>query len=537
MKKLCLLLVLLLLVALPMTAYNSEKSVLRIGITDEPTTVSPFACRMLAWTNLIYHNVYDDLIEYDDNLNRVGGLAEDWSVSEDGLVWTFNLRKGVKWSDGEDFNADDVVFTYNAYIGGDYSQQEQVKTITKCEKVDDYTVKIYTEVPLPDMVYVLIGIVPEHIYGDKSLEDLYTFQEDTPVGTGPFKLVEWKKGQFLKFEANKNCFKGAPHIDELVYVVFANTDTLTQALIKGEIDAVGSVTRSQIKMLEQEPNIKIVKAEGRHLTQLGFNCWDSPESKGNPLLLDSKIRLACDYAINKEQLVEIALYGLGTPGTSLIPPAMGDWHWEPGDEKHNYDPEKAKQILEEAGYVDTDGDGIREDSEGNLLDFRFAVISSEGSDTYFKDALIIQKNLQNIGINTTITTMDTGAQSDLIYRQNFNTDMYIWGWGSSGNPLFLLSVVLTEQINKRSDCFWSNKEYDELYKIQASQIDREKRLETVYEMQRIVYEEAPYIVLYNETQAGAYRTDKFEGWTRVPEGTGNSVFQVNSSSLLNVRPK
>jgi len=548
-KKLSLLLVLMLLIAMPLTACGGgdvetpeegeepaeETSTMRIGIVTEPDTTSPFIATLLAY-DIIDNHTYDDLIEYDDDLNPVGGLAEDWSVDDEGLVWTFNLKEGIKWFDGEDFTADDVVWTYNALVEGEYPQSVQLEGITNTEKVDEYTVKVYTEEPKADMEAIRASIMPEHIYGEKSLEELNTFAEETPIGTGPFKLVEWEQGQFLKFEANEDYFMGAPHVDELVYVIFANTDTLMSALTTGEIDAVTSVANNQIDMLKDNADIEVVQALGKNFTELGFNCWDSPDSKGNPLMLDYNIRLAADYAINKEQIVEIALNGLGTPGTSLLPPSIGDWHWDPGDEEHGYNPEKAKEILEEAGYTDTDDDGIREDADGNKLDFRFAVISSYG-EAYVKAAGIIQKNLQEVGINTTITTMDGGAQADLIYEQDFDTDMYIWGWGAELDPSLKLSVLLTEQIGKRSDCFWSNEEYDALYYEQLNQVDREERVETVHEMQKIVYERTPYSILYNSDSVEAYRTDKFEGWTKVPSGIGTTVQQVNKSNFLNVRPK
>jgi len=548
-KKLSLLLVLMLLIAMPLTACGGgdvetpeegeepaeETSTMRIGIVTEPDTTSPFIATLLAY-DIIDNHTYDDLIEYDDDLNPVGGLAEDWSVDDEGLVWTFNLKEGIKWFDGEDFTADDVVWTYNALVEGEYPQSVQLEGITNTEKVDEYTVKVYTEEPKADMEAIRASIMPEHIYGEKSLEELNTFAEETPIGTGPFKLVEWEQGQFLKFEANEDYFMGAPHVDELVYVIFANTDTLMSALTTGEIDAVTSVANNQIDMLKDNADIEVVQALGKNFTELGFNCWDSPDSKGNPLMLDYNIRLAADYAINKEQIVEIALNGLGTSGTSLLPPSIGDWHWDPGDEEHGYNPEKAKEILEEAGYTDTDDDGIREDADGNKLDFRFAVISSYG-EAYVKAAGIIQKNLQEVGINTTITTMDGGAQADLIYEQDFDTDMYIWGWGAELDPSLKLSVLLTEQIGKRSDCFWSNEEYDALYYEQLNQVDREERVETVHEMQKIVYERTPYSILYNSDSVEAYRTDKFEGWTKVPSGIGTTVQQVNKSNFLNVRPK
>lgn len=559
MKKLCLLLALILIIAVPLTACGgeeptetanqpaetsnqpaesakpAEKAVLRIGIKTEPDSTSVLVASLSAY-EYISGNVYNDLIEYDDNLQPVPGLAESWTVSEDGLEWTFILKKGIKWFDGEDFNADDVVWTYNALITEEFNQSVQLTGVTKCEKVDDYTVKIYTEAPKADMEAVRIAVLPEHIYGDKELEELQTFAEELPVGTGPFKLIEWKQGEFLRFEANKDYFGGTPQIDEIVYVVFANTDTLMQALTTGEVDAITTIANNQIGMLENDPDIEVVKALGRNFTELGFNCWNDDGSKGNPLVLDSKVRLACDHAIDKEKIVKIALNGLGTPGTSIIPPSVGDWHWEPGKETHAYDPEKAKSILEEAGYKDSDDDGIREDSEGNKLDLRFAVITSYG-DAYVKASGIIQKNLQDIGIGVTITTMDGGAQSDLIYDQGFDTDMYLWGWGCELDPSLKLSVLLTEQIQGRSDCFWSNTKYDELYKLQVQQVNREERLDTVHKMQEIVYEEAPYIILYNKNAIEAYRTDKFEGWTKVPSNIGNVLDQVNKSTKLNIKLK
>src|SRR6056297_625369 len=164
-KKLSLLLVLMLLIAMPLTACGGgdveepeegeepaegETSTMRIGIVTEPDTTSPFIATLLAY-DIIDNHVYDDLIEYDDDLNPVGGLAEDWSVDEEGLVWTFNLKEGIKWFDGEEFTADDVVWTYNTLVEGEYPQSVQLDGITNTEKVDDYTVEVYTEEPKADM--------------------------------------------------------------------------------------------------------------------------------------------------------------------------------------------------------------------------------------------------------------------------------------------------------------------------------------------------------------------------------------------------
>ena len=529
-------LMLLLIVVFPLLA--QEKGVLKIGVKSEPDNTNPLIAISSAFDSIIDKNVYNYLIIKDKDLKPVGGLAESWTISEDGLVWTFKLKEGIKWFDGEDFTADDVVWTYSTLINGEYPQSIQLAGVTTCEKVDEYTVNLTTEAPKANMEYVGIPIMPEHIYSKIPVEELDTFSEENPVGTGPFELVEWKRGEFLRFKANPDYYASTPHIDEIVYVVFANTDTLMQALIAGEVDAITDVAQSQFKTLESYPNIKGVKASGMNFTELGFNCWENPISKGNPLVLDPKIRLACDYAIDKQTLVDISLGGFGTPGTSLIPPSIGDWHWSPEeDELHRYDPAIAKQILEDAGYTDTNGDGIREDTDGNMLSFRFAVLTKY--DYYVKSASIIQKNLQDIGIKTIISTMDTGALCDLIYKQDFNTDMYLWRWSAEYDPTLKLSVLLTGQIGNRSDCFWSNKTYDALFLKQASQINREERIATVHEMQKIAYEEAPYIILFYIDALEAYRTDQFEGWTKVPTDNGCVVDQVNNknSTRLNIRLK
>ena len=492
-KKLCLLLAIMLLIALPLSACgggdvdepeegqepsegeeNEEPVVLRIGIIQEADSTSPLIATMTA-ADRMFNLMYDDLIEYDDNYRPVGGLAEDWTISDDGLVWTFNLKEGIKWFDGEDFNADDVVWTYNTVVNGEFPQSPQMEGITETVKVDEYTVEVHTEAPKADMEAIRVNILPEHIYGEKSEDELHTFSEDNPVGTGAFELVNWEQGQFLRFKANPNYFKGAPQIDEIVYVLFANTDTLFQALQNGEVDAVAELSYSQVEQAEALDGIEVIQPDGMNFTELGFNCWEAPESKGNPLMLDHRIRAAIDTALDKQQIVDIALNGYGVPGTSLIPPAVGDYHFEVDDD-YGYNPEKAMEILEDAGYTDTDEDGIREDSEGNKLDFRFAVITSYG-EAYVKAAGIIQKNLQDIGINVTINTMDGGAQSELIYEQDFDTDMYLWGWGAELDPSMKLSVMTTDQVGKRSDCFWSNEEYDELFEKQINQVDREERIE------------------------------------------------------------
>jgi peptide/nickel transport system substrate-binding protein len=217
---------------------------------------------------------------------------------------------------------------------------------------------------------------------------------------------------------------------------------------------------------------------------------------------------------------------------SLVPNPVGKWSWQPGpDVIRTYNPEKAKEVLEEAGYKDTDGDGIREDSNGNKLDFRFSVIEAD----YKDQALIIEQNLKEVGIKVNIEYMDDGRLGDIIENQSFDTDMYIWGWTADyGEPSFILSVMLSSEIGGRSDCWYGNPEYDELYKLQAITVDEDERVEIVHKMQEIIYRDSPYNVMYTQTKVQAYRSDRWDNLQQWPDGNGGLL---NYYTKLAVSPK
>lgn len=513
---------------------SDEPSVFRYGFTGWwPDSKNPYLSSYAVSTSTYTDNVYEKLMELDENLELEGRLAEDWEVSEDGTTWTFYLRKGVKWHDGEDFTADDVVYSYKVVQDFQLPRwYSSVKDFIEVNKIDDYTVELKTEKPKANIYDGMIDIVPEHIFGQyDTVEAALAFTNDHPIGTGPFVFVEDAVDEFVRFKANDNYWRGRPKIDEIIYVYFTNSDTMIQALEKGEIDLC-TVTSTQIPYVEQLSDITINKYDSITFHELGFNCWNDPRSQGNPLILDHRIRNAIDYAIDYDTMIEYALGGLGTRQMSLIPKMVGKWSWEPGpDIRRDYDPEKAKQVLEEAGYIDRDGDGIREDENGNKLDFRFTVIEED----YKDQALIIQQNLKEVGINVNIEYVDSGRQGDIIENQNFNTDMYIWGWTADyGEPSFILSVMLTSEIGGRSDCWYSNPEYDELYELQKTAVDEEERLKIVHKMQEIIYRDSPYNVMYTLTRVQAYNSNKWENLKQWPEGNGGLW---NYYTKLSVSPK
>ncbi|WP_158598303.1 ABC transporter substrate-binding protein [Falsibacillus albus] len=515
-----------------MTTKAADPVTLKVGWTAEPDSISPFIAYSISSTE-IFKLIYDPLVAFNDKVEPEGRLAKSWDVSDDHLTWTFHLQKDVKWHDGVPFTSKDVKFTYETIQkSGLGLYAGYLDGITSIETPDDYTVVIKTKDPKANMLQMTTPILPEHIWKDVSMKDLEKWPNDKPIGTGPFKFEEFKKGEYIKLSKNEDYFYQKPHIDELVFVLYANNDTMVQSLKKGEIDASININANQVKPLSADDSIDVATASTHGFTELAINTWGDPKSKGNPLLKDKSIRQAISYALDKKKIIDVAYSGQGTPGTTLIPPSLDFWHYKPTkDELREFDADRAKKMLDDAGYKDTDNDGIRESSDGKKLKFRLYLRADTAEEV--RAGQMIQSMLKNVGIAIDIDTVDDGLLSDKIY-DNANFDMFIWGWGTDADPTTILRVMSTSQIGNLSDSYYSNSEYDKLLEQQATILDRQKRQEVVDRMQEILYDEAPYIILTYDNALQAVRTDKWDGWTKV---RGTYFYSFNNSNYLNVKPK
>lgn len=529
MKKVCALLLALLMTALLLPSAMAADTVhtLRVATVDTPDTKNPMTTLGMGSKQIYSRQVYEVLIDLDQDLNFMPVLAKEWSVSEDNLIWTFNLRDDVYWHDGEKFTADDVVYTYEAMmkfqLGVYYATIDGITAVTK---VDDYTVTFTTEKPMVNMISAMLFIVPEHIFAKYDTpEAMSGYANDEMIGTGPFKLEKNVDGEYVKYVRNDSYWGEIPKIDELIYVFFANTDTMVQAFESGEIDFM-DVDSSQLAHVEKLSYAGIHTYNQLGFTQICLNSWEDERSNGNPLMLDPQIRTALDWAIDRTKIIEYAKGGLATNCVTVIPDSAGKWHWQPdADTLRSYNPEKAKEVLEAAGYTDRDGDGIREDAEGNKLLFRFTCMEKHRN-----IGLILQSNWEAVGIQTDIAFVDSARQSQLVYSEDFNTDIMIWGWGVRYDPSFILYHLTSAAIEKSSDCYYGNPEYDALYAKQNEELDEEKRLEMVYEMQQIIYRDAPYIPLFMEYYVEAYRADRFEGFIEWPKD--NAILNIYSLKVV-----
>ena len=514
-------------------AAQEERNVLRIGYMREIESLNP----MVIWSVQAYEVMnlnYNYLMSWDEDLNVVPELAREWDVDDSGMFWTFYLQEGVTWHDGEPFTAEDVKFTFEYIRDNELGYfYDYVASMEEIEVVDDYTVTIKTDEPIAWMPQILVPIFPEHIWSEIDPADAEgEFANDTPVGTGPFQAIEHRKGEYTRMTVNENYFKGKPGLDEVIFIIYANTDVMVEALKQGELDVIADVPGAQFKALQEtnDPDIVTLDADSPSFTELAFNVWEDEASQGNPLLLDRNIRIAMEYAIDRQEIIDVALMGYGDVGSSLVPPLFDFWHLDLGPDFRSPDPDMASQILDDAGYL-PGPDGIRVSPDGEPLSFTL-LIRNESPDNQ-KMASMIKDMVAEVGIDITISVIDEGTLTDRIYDGDF--DMFIWGWFVDVDPSSILKIATTDEIMSWSDCFYSNPVYDELHLRQQRTMDREERRELILEMQRIFYEDSPYIMLSYDPELMAYRTDKYEGWVRNPR-TGPVMFTNVIDTYEQLRP-
>lgn len=512
----------------------AEEAILRVGWSSEPDTMNPltsYSTEALEVLSLIY----DSLLGYDLDFKTIPQLAEEVSYSEDGLAITFKLRQGVTWQDGQPFTSEDVVFTYNLIKDNELGSYAQWLTqMTGAEAPDANTFVLTFDVPQAFNPGLTIPILPKHIWGEMSAEDIETFSNDSPIGTGPFQFVEWQVGSQLILQRNPTFWGAAPAAGKIVYVLYGNEDVMAQALKGGDIDIITEVPPTIWDGLANSENVKAVSLPSFSFHHIGFNVKAEEDSPGNPLLKDKVVRQALNYAIDRNQLVQVALAGHGRPGDSILPIGLTDWYLPmPADKQMNANPEKAKEILDAAGYVDANGDGVREAPDGSPLQFRLIAIESTSVDV--RAAQLFRDAASAVGIQLDLQTLDENTLGELVYNvDNPDWDIFVWGWDSGiPDPNYMLGVPLCSQIGGNNDNFYCNPEYDALYDQQAATLDYEARKALVDQMQSMFYDDASYIVMWYQDKLQAYRTDTWTGWTEIP---GGLIYNMTRQNYLNVTP-
>lgn len=519
-----------------------------VAFTSDVDSLNPFL-GVEATSYELWALTYDMLVNYSmKDMSPTPGLAKSWDTSADGKTWTFHVRDNVKWSDGQPLTAADVAFTYNRVLHGTIEASNWSSYLNNVAKVtapDAHTVVLTLSKPNAVLPLLPIPIVPKHIWQGVTEKAMKSYAaEPKPgqpvVGSGPFKLVQGTAGgSTFRLVANKNYWGGAPHVDEVDFRVFKSKDPAAQALIKGEVDFVHDITPLQVKALKGRRGISAQNGISPLFEEIGFNTGavdtktNKPIGNGNPALRDPKFRHALGYAVDTSRIVRTAFQGAAKPGTTVVPSPYSIWHWNPPkSEAFRFDLKKAGQLLDRAGYKMGPG-GKRTMPDGKTIGSLRLFARSDAQDSvdtmnFFKEWLAA------LGINASVTAMDSSKLGDVILRGEY--DAFQWDWYVEPDPDGILADFTCAQRGGLSDSWYCNKSYDAMYRAQNAEMDHAKRVQIVKQMQQKLYQDSPYIVTAETTTGQAVRSDRFACFQPQPDPGGVWLVQYGSRNYTLLRP-
>ena len=509
--------------ALPDAAKNRTDTLI-VGTTDPKGEFVPIYSSTLydSWVNKL---VFDGLITNNEKGEPIPNVAESYEVSEDGKTYTFKLNKGIKFTNGQELTAKDVAFTFtsicdpgydgprmdavNNLVGYEEYNKGDAKSVEGIKVIDDYTISFTNKnVDAAGIWNFSYGIMPESVYGfekgnfqavkDKLLE---------PVGSGAYKFVHFKPGQEVKFEKNPDYWKGEPKIPYIVMKV-TNAQTLLQELMAGtvDIDRVGAKPEN-IDPLKQAGFLNLDLYMKNGYGYIGLNY-------GSDKVKDPKVRQALLYGLNREGFMQSYYQGYGQVYNSHILPTS--WAYNPDVPKYEYNPEKANQLLDEAGWKDTNGNGVR-DKDGVELELQWLTYTG----SKYVDALIpiVQQSWEQIGVKVTPELMEFGTMMDKVNNREY--DIFNGAWNLSIDPdpsgIFAISQDVPGGFNNIG---WRNEEADKLLKEGKGTTNQEERKKAYAEWQLKFSEDVPYILLGNAQEMFAsnsrvkgYNPSTYIDWT------------------------
>ncbi len=442
------------------------------------------------------------LLRLDENtLDYIPNMAESYSISEDGLTFTFHLRKNMKWSDGQPITAHDFKWTYDQVTNPDngFPYLSQLEFITSYEALDDYTLEIKIgEVYAPALGQMagLIDPLPKHVWENLDWSDPEANPEiNSPsVVSGPYKLVEWKRDQYVIFEANENYwYHGAPNIQRYTTEIVPDQDIAYQKMKSGETDT-GPITPANLEEARQLENITVYEwwPAAAQWLYVGLNMRE-----GFPTH-DINLRHGLNYAIDKEVLTDEVMLGQARRLCSVYPETS--WAYNPDVPCYEYNPDLAMEKFAEAGY--TLQDGVLVDENGDPLRLKM-VYGPNTSQTLELISVAVQDDLRDVGVEVEIQAMEWSSFLETIHAQEPDWDMYIGAWRATIEPHIMYTIWAEENIPQLNSVGYVNKEVEALFEEAGATYDTEYRKQKYQQIQQIISEESPYIFLfYNKVWSG-----------------------------------
>lgn len=473
-----------------------------IGAGGDPGSLN-LAASFSTIDTLSAAHIYNLLVVSDSELNPQPDLAESWKVSEDGLTYTFNLVRNAVWHDGKPFTSADVKFTLGEVLSKFHPRGAVVlKVVESIETPTPYSVILKLKYPYDPLMKFLGNegfIIAKHLYENTDiLKNPHNVQ---PVGTGPFVFKEWKRGSHLILERNPNYFKkGKPYLDKIIVKIVPDGNSRMIAFEAKEIDYLYYVNlpTSEVSRFKGRPGFVVSDKgheDGPSVMLMAFNLRKAPFN-------NLKVRQAIAHAIDKQFIEDRADYGLGVTATGPIP-SVTRWAYTGNVTRYDYDPKKAEQMLDDAGYP-RKADGTR---------FKASIIADRGAFLYAKTAEILRDQLGKVGIQVELKLMDRSSMIDATYIR-WDFDLQVHGLGTGPDPAIGVARTYVSTNVKPvafANCTgYANKEVDELFALAERASSVKKRAEYYHKVQQALTREVPYVWISEYGLNSAWR-DEFKG--------------------------
>jgi len=481
----------------------TPKDVLIMGHVSDINTLDPGKAYDTRSYKMLY-GVYETLVGHKRTTDAAGNvtysdefaprLAESWDRSPDGMIWTFKLKKGVKFHDGTPFNAQAVKFSLDRAMimkgGPEWYLTQCLEPGKSIEVVDDYTVRFNLTKPVATFLAVLTQTIsmivsPAAVEAHGGVEPgkINEWMANNAVGTGPFKLKKRTPGEQVILEANPDYWGGKPRLNTVIFKVIKEASNLVMLLKTGEIDMImRGLTYKDYADLEKTSGVKLYKKE--NWAEVRF----SPCSFLIPPMDNKKVRQALNYSVNKKLLIDKVCYGYAAVLDSPVPPGM--WSHDASLWSYDYNPEKAKALLKEAGFPN-----------GFEMEMGYPEADAERREV----AMVVQSNLQDIGIKVKLSGYSWPTYLDKYWAGKL--PLLMAKWSPLPDPDFLLTAQFHSKNHGKGGnvCFYTNTEVDELLDKAKVEVDRSKREAMYVQIQKLVLDDAPWIFLYSPMRLIAMR--------------------------------
>jgi peptide/nickel transport system substrate-binding protein len=474
--------------------------VFRLGSDSSIDSLNPFVA-FEADADTTFGYIYPELVQYDSQMQIVPDFATSWSESDGGKVWTFHTVPNAKWSDGKPLTAQDAAWTFQTILkyqnGPTSNSAGYVTDLTSAAAPNSDTLVLTYSQPVANVLAQVeeVYILPEHIwakYATGNGKGLTTFQNNAPVVSGgPFTLIGYTQGEVALLKRNPLFFGPKPHIQGLGLEFFDDADAMIEALKTNQLDGIETVPFTAVTNLKASGFI-VRSTPGDAFDDFIIN--DNPkQDASHSELMNPLLRQAFSYAINREQIVKTVLLGHGEPGGTIVPPVTGKWS-DPAIKPTPYDPAKANELLNEAGYK-MGPNGIRI-ANGHPMSYT-VILPTDITDQYGERSFeIVQQDLKQVGVQLTPDVLDdSAAYSDVTASSYKSFEMAMWDWYPETDPDFILSVPTCSQWDTWNDTGYCNKAYDALFNEQGAAMQPAERLKIVYQMQEMISQANTYLVL------------------------------------------